>query len=172
LSYFGSNSSSLELPDNLEESFDLAFSLSSQDWEKFFMDCSWYYQAIDIWQKFNSSAFIALVSAIECLVPKGQEICSFCGQPKYRVTKRFKDFLEKHVPFLATEFHEEKKFIYQVRSDLSHGLDLLIQDMKPWTFMLNPRAQKQDILQRNLYFITRVAIYNWLWIRQNTKLLV
>jgi len=162
----------LEFPDNLEKSFDLAFSLNSQEWKRFFMACSWYYQSIDIWQESNSSAFIALVNAIECLIDKPKkelEKCECCGQPKYNVTKKFKEFLKNYTPFLEKEFPKEKELIYNVRSKLSHGLDLLMRDLEPWYFIQNIRAEEQDILQRNLYFITRIAIYNWLWNRPHSQ---
>ncbi len=161
-------SNPLEFPDNLEKSFDLAFSLNSGDWKKFFMACSWFYQANDIWRESNSSAFLEIVNAIECLIDKPQrgiERCECCGQPKYTVTKRFKEFLKEHVPFLEKVFPEEKELFYKFRSKLSHGVDLLMRDLEPWNFAMNARAEEQDTLQRNLSFITRIAIYNWLWNR-------
>lgn len=171
----------LKFPDNLEKSFDLALSLNGQDWEKFFMACSWYYQTEAIWGESNSSSFLALVNAIECLTEKpekcpecgqtiteGIERCNSCSQPKYRVTKKFKKFLEKYVPFLEKRFSKEKKLLYEVRSKLSHGLNLLIRDLEPWYFMMNIQAEEQYDLQRNLNFITRTAIYNWLWNRGKT----
>jgi len=169
-------SKSLKFPDNLEKSFDLAFRLNEQDWKRFFMACSWYYQAMNIWLESNSSSFIALVTAIECLTDKpnrcrkcnqttteGLEKCEQCGQPRYRVTKKFKDCLEKYVPFLEERFPKERKLLYEVRSKLSHGMDLLTRDLKPWCFIMSKRAEEQGALQRNLHFITRTAIYNWLW---------
>lgn len=162
------SSGHLEFPDNLEESFDQAFGLSSEDWQRFFMACSWYYQSTNIQQESFSSAFMALINAIECLIdkPEKEERCSCCGQLKYSVAKRFNEFLKKHVPFLETAFPEEEKLIYKVRSKLTHGHDLLIQDLEPWAFILNTKADRQeDILQRKLCFITRTAIYSWLWSR-------
>lgn len=168
----------LKFPDNLENSFDLAFGLNEQDWKRFFMACSWYYQAQAIWRESNSSSFVALVSAIECLIDKpercldcgqtiteGIEKCDHCGQPRYRVTKKFREFLEKYVPFLEERFSKERKLLYEVRSKLSHGLNLLVRDLEPWYIIMDVRAEEQDTLQRNLYFITRTAIYNWLWNR-------
>lgn len=165
----------LKFPDNLEESFDLALSLNSQDWEKFFMACSWYYQAEAIERESSSSSFIALVNAIECLTEKpercpecgqtiteGIEKCKFCSQPKYRVTKKFKNFLEKYVPFLEKRFPKERKLLYEIRSKLSHGLNLLLRDLNPWYFGMSIQIEEQDDLQRRLNFITRTAIYNWL----------
>jgi hypothetical protein len=156
----------LDFPDNLEKSFDLAFSLNPEDWKKIFTACSWYYQATDIWKESNSSAFIALVSAIECLIDKPKkEVCKYCGQQKYGVTKGFKEFLKKYTPSFERQFPREKELIYKVRSSLSHGLDMLMRDIEPWYFATNVRAEEQDTLQRNLSFIARTAIYNWLWNR-------
>jgi hypothetical protein len=165
----GITSEPLKFPDDLEKSFDLALGLNKQDWKKFFMACSWYYQAGSIWQDSNSSAYIALVNAIECLIEDGIERCKYCGQPKYSVTKKFKEFLEEHVPFLKERFPKEASLLYQVRSKLSHGLDLLMRDLEPWNFMMNVKAQEQDFLQRNLSFITRIAICNWLKKRSQSR---
>ncbi len=172
------SSKPLRFPDNLGNSFDLAFGLNARDWEKFIMACSWYYQAQAIWRESNSSSFVALVSAIECLIDKpercpdcrqtiteGIEKCDHCGQPRYKVTKKFREFLDRYVPLLEERFPEERKLLYGVRSELSHGLNLLVRDLKPWYFMMNARAEKQDALQRNLHFVARTAINGWLWNR-------
>ena len=159
-------SNPLEFPDNLENSFNLALNLNSTNWKKFFMACSWYYQARNFCNESDSSGFLALVNAIECLVDEERiETCESCGQPKYSLTKRFKKFLKKYVPFSQKQFPKEIMLIYGIRSELSHGIDLLMRDLQPWHFAVNTRAEEQDNLRRNLFFITRIAIYNWLWDR-------
>jgi hypothetical protein len=165
----------LTLPDNLEQSLDKAFALDKPTWRKFFMACSWYAQYRHTWEESHSSAFIALVTALECLAQEkevcrncnqpllenDEDICPSCGQPRYRVTKHFQDFLKKYFPYID-QFPKEKKTLYQVRSQLAHGMDLLQADLEPWKFLFDAKVQEQDSLQRNLYFIVGVAIYNWL----------
>lgn len=171
----GVTSDPLRIPDNLESSLDVAFSLSQNDWDRFFMSCSWYYQSIEVWHESESSAFISLVTALECLVGEREkckccnqevtdklEFCECCKQPRYQVTKGFKEFLEQFVPFIDN-FPQEKRTLYGIRSKLAHGVDLLQGDLKPWTFSMNAKQDEQNLLHRNLHFISGVAIYNWLW---------
>ena len=165
----------LKFPDSLEYSLDKAFALNETEWKKFFMACSWYAQYQHTWEESYSSAFIALVTALECLAQEkeicktckqpiledGDENCPSCKQPSYRVTKHFQDFLKKYFPSID-QFPNEKKTLYHVRSQLAHGSDLLQADLKPWKFMLNKKIQEQAQLQRNLHYIVGIAIYNWL----------
>ncbi len=165
----------LTLPDNLEQSLDKAFMLDGATWRKFFMACSWYAQYRHTWEESYSSAFIALVTALECLAQEKEvcptcnqpileneeDTCPSCGQPRYHVTRHFQDFLKKYFPFID-QFPKERKTLYQVRSHLAHGMDLLQADLEPWKLFLDVKVQEQDILQRNLYFIVGIAIYNWL----------
>ncbi len=95
------------------------------------------------------------------LLENADDICASCGQPRYRVTKHFQDFLKKYFPYID-QFPKEKKTLYQVRSQLAHGMDLLQADLEPWKFLFDAKVQEQNNLQRNLYFIVGIAIYNWL----------
>jgi hypothetical protein len=165
----------LRLSDDLERSLDKAFALDKSTWRKFFMACSWYAQYQRIWEVSHSSAFIALVTAIECLAQEkevcdickqsilenDEDICPSCGQPRYRVTKHFQDFLKKYFPGIDL-FPKEKRTLYHVRSQLAHGSDLLQADLEPWNFFLDLKRQEQYHLQRNLYFIVGITIYSWL----------
>ncbi|MBI4098200.1 MAG: hypothetical protein HY426_04145 [Candidatus Levybacteria bacterium] len=177
----GTSSDPLKLPDNIERSLDRIFSLSEQDHERFFRACTWYEKGQDIWQDSASSSFVALVSAIETLigeqtkcescnqdVPEGLLVCDTCKQPRYQVTKHFKEFLVKHVSDLNT-MPKEAAILYSTRSNLAHGVKLLQQDLKPWSFTMNPIKDDEGRMQRNLFYITSIAIYNWLWGRTLNK---
>ncbi len=169
------SSKPLSLPDNLEQSIDKAFALDKSTESKFFMACSWYAQYHHIAEASNSSAFVALVTALECLAQEKEvctvcnqpllknddEICQSCGQPRYRVTKHFQDFLKKYFP-LIDQFPKEKKTLYQVRSSLAHGMNLLQADLEPWKLLFDAKKQQQNLLQRNLYYIVGIAIFHWL----------
>jgi hypothetical protein len=60
------------------------------------------------------------------------------------------------------KFPKEKKTIYHFRSLLAHGSELLQEDLEPWNFMMEAKANEQRTLQYNLFSIVGVAIYNWL----------
>lgn len=165
----------LTLPETLELTLDKAFALDKSTWKKFFMACSWYAQYQKTWAVSHSSAFIALVTAIECLAQEKEEcdvckqpilendedICSSCGQPRYRVTKHFRDFLKAYFP-LFDSFPREIKMLYQVRSQLAHGGDLLQADLEPWKFFLDVKKHEQYHLQRILSYIVGITIFVWL----------
>lgn len=167
--------SPLKLSDDLERSLDKAFALDKSTWRKFFMACSWYAQYRYIWEVSHSSAFIALVTAVECLAQEkevcdtckqpilenDEDICPSCKQPRYHVTKHFQDFLKKYFPAID-QFPKEKKTLYNVRSQLAHGSNLLQADLEPWNFFLDVKRQEQYYLQRNLDYIVGIAIYIWL----------
>jgi hypothetical protein len=89
----------------------------------------------------SSSAFIAVVSGIEALIEKKSETCPECRQPKFGVTKKFEKFLKEHVPNIQENYPNELKQIYQVRSGLAHGVDLLWEDREYWNFFGEPRQQ-------------------------------
>lgn len=164
----------LTLPDNLELSLNKAFALDKPAWRRFFMSSSWYAQYRHTWEESHSSAFIAMVTSLECLAQE-KEVCPICkqplmeneddfckcGQPRYRVTKHFQEFLKRYFPSID-QFPKEKKALYQVRSQLAHGMDLLQADLEPWKYTFGAQKDEQENLQRNLYFIVGVAIYNWL----------
>ena len=157
------SSEPLSLPDNLEQSIDKVFALDKLSRDKFFMACSWYAQYQHILKESHSSAFIALVTALECLAQekKKGDTCHSCGQPVYRVTQQFRDFLKKYFP-LIEHFPNEEKTLYQIRSGLTHGMNLLQADLEPWKLLFDAKKQEQDLLQRNLYYIVGIAIFNWL----------
>ncbi len=175
--YYSSQGRSLDafkLPDNLEASLDKAFSLDNTKWRKFFMACSWYAQHSYTWQESQSSAFIELVTALECLTQdkevckccnqpllQNEDICKCCGQPRYHITKHFQEFLKENVPNID-QYPLAKKTIYKIRSQLAHGMDLLQSDLEPWHFGMDAKKDDQRKLQEDLFYITRTAIYNWL----------
>jgi L-amino acid N-acyltransferase YncA len=172
---FGTSGEPLKLPDDLEQSLDTIFALDEDYKRKFFIACSWYAQYRHTWEESHSSGFIALVTALECLAQEKEvcltcnqpfldneeDICQSCGQPRYRVQRHFEDFLKECFPAID-QFPKERKILYQVRSHLAHGADLLRVDLEPWNPMLNPKVDEQDQLQRNLYLIAGIAMYNWL----------
>lgn len=175
----GVTSDPLKIPDNIEQSLDRIFSLSPQDYDRFFRACTWYEKGQEIWDDSASSSFVALVSAIETLIGEktvcntckqdileGLLFCDECTQPRYQVTKHFKEFLIQYVSDLDT-MPKEAAILYSTRSSLAHGAKLFQQDLKPWSFM-NPVQQNEGHIQGNLFHITGIAIYNWLWRRNIT----
>jgi hypothetical protein len=163
-------SDSLTLPNNIEVSLDLVFSLAEDEWNKLLKACTWVDKAQAVHHESNSLAFIGYVNAVEALIekPKKQERCSKCNKELQGPTVHFKSFIKEFVPFID-EFTEEKRIIYQIRSDLNHGLDILENDLHPWKFMMSKKAENEYHIQRNLHFIVLTAVRNWLWSKGSRK---
>lgn len=167
---------SLLLPENLKLSLDKIDSLLKRDRIKFDMACSCYYQSSKVWSESHSLSFIALVTALECLFEEYEkckdcgspsveafEKCKTCGEPIFKITKTLKDFLDTHVPFIDV-MKKERDLIYNIRSRLAHGLEMLHRDFEQGV-AINPIRQYQEQFSRNIRYIVFVGIYNWLWSR-------
>jgi hypothetical protein len=150
------------LPDVVDEYLDKVFALNIEDSRKFSIANTWFSQVHALWYESSSSAFVAGVSAVEALIEKKSDVCKECGQPRHRVTKKFKDFLEEYVPNVKTEFPKELDLIYSVRSDLAHGGRLLLADLEYWNFFGGWREQQEDAIQRNTHEIVASALRNWI----------
>jgi Apea-like HEPN len=163
--YYGNldarRSNVLALPDNVEASLDRALALMPNDWTRFYRACSWFYSSPFTWQECSSSALIALVTAIECMLETKPETCPSCHQPKYGITRSFSDFLRKYFPSIDS-FPREKKLLYRVRSELAHGVRMLEQDLEPLWSLTSTHSEERS-LQWNAQLIVQVALYNWLW---------
>jgi hypothetical protein len=150
------------LPDVVDKYLDKVFALSVEDSRKFSIANTWFSQVHALWHDSSSSAFVAGVSAVEALIEKKSDVCRECGQPRHRVTKKFRDFLEEYVPNVKTEFPEELDLIYGVRSDLAHGGRLLLADLEYWSFFGGWREQQENAVQRNTHEIVASALRNWI----------
>lgn len=172
--YQASRSNALLVSSTLTESLDRAFSLCRKDFDAFYMAVSWFSQADALWHVSRSASYIALVTAMERLMPKAEkcpacqqtltdriETCSACGQPQYSIGKTFRRFLDHYVPGIEG-MASERKVLYAVRSHLAHGLNLFGSDLEPWNFLFDTKAREEDQLHRNLAGIVRTALCNWL----------
>ena len=151
----------LALPDSSERFLDKVSSLGVNDAKAFEVASIWFAQVKNLWPRAQSCALMALVSSIEALLDKQHETCVACGQPKYGVTKKFKEFLKQHVPDVEKRFPEEFKAMYDMRSGIAHGNYVLMGDLSPWNYFGDPLQQWQDRVQRNTHSITATAIRNW-----------
>jgi hypothetical protein len=151
----------LALPSSTEEYLDKVFSLPESLATSFERASIWFAQIQDLWPRASSSALVAAVTAIETLLAKDAEKCSECGQLKYSITRKFKEFLRVHVPGVDDRFPEEFAAIYKTRSSLAHGEVMLMADLRPWQFFGDTLQQWQAEFQGNTYRIIASALRNW-----------
>ena len=70
----------LDLPNTLEAMFDAYFNLPDIEKERFMRGCYWFQRAINGWADSNSAAFVALVNAVEAMLPpRPKNRCSTCN---------------------------------------------------------------------------------------------
>lgn len=151
----------LALPASIDEYLRKVLSLRDPEANLFERASIWFAQIQDLWPRASSSAMVAAVTAIETLLPKDAERCNECGQPKYSITKKFKDFLRIHVPSIEERFPDEFTAIYKTRSSLAHGDVMLMADLRPWNYFGDVLQQWQADFQRNTYRIIATALRNW-----------
>lgn len=123
---------------------------------------------VELRVKMKSISFISFVSSIETMVnfefkDVPVENCKECGQPRYRVVKKFKDYLAKYASDSAAAKKQVDK-IYSLRSTIAHTGLLLLGDNKiDWSDDVKQNEQWQAHLQAMQ--ISRVSLTNWLLMR-------
>jgi hypothetical protein len=154
----------LSLPTIANHLLDKISLLNAADLEKFNRSAVWFKMSHDVYSTSSSSSFNALATSIECLLPENKSTCKCCGQPIYRITKKFLDFLKQYAqptPELQAEIEQLYKKYYPLRSSLTHGSALLDADLRPWAFM-SEKSQEEYIIRLALHNTVRIAIINWL----------
>jgi hypothetical protein len=151
----------LELPSDIECQLDQFFALPVKEKEKFLRASYWFQHAHRAFTRSKSASFVALVSAIEALVPpaKGGKQCPACKQMLGTgPTKQFMDFVDALSP--GIEESERKRF-YQLRSAIAHGGKLLLDDQGLfWGFTPQQLGEGEDI--RIMWKVVQTVLHNWL----------
>ena len=151
----------LALPASIDQYLDKVSSLPGGLADSFERATVWFAQMHDLWPRASSAALVAAVTAIETLLAKDAERCSGCGQPKYSITRKFKEFLRIYVPGVESRFPDEFAAIYKTRSSFAHGERILMADLRPWQIFGDALQQWQAEFQRNTYRIIATALRNW-----------
>ena len=95
-------------------------------------------------------------------LPETTEKCEACGQTRFKVTKKFGEFLDAHVPFIREPLWAwVRNVLYGVRSDLAHGNDVMHRDMAPLT-VISVKLSREFSIERATRHVAATAIRNWL----------
>jgi hypothetical protein len=151
----------LTIPSDTKRQCDRFFALNIDDKEKFLRSSYWLQHADKVFSMSKSASFVALVSAIEALMPppKSGKQCPECKQMLgVGPTKHFVDFVEALIPDSAIPESERKRF-YQIRSALSHGGKLLASDHGVWGFTPKQLGEGQDT--GVVWQIAQMVLRNW-----------
>lgn len=150
------------VPDNLDVLVGAFVNLEPEDRFRFLRACQWVYVARAHWVTHASSFNIALVAAIESLLPAApkSERCPACGRDKGPgPTQLFQDFVEAHT---QGETASNRKPPYALRSKLGHGWGLLQLDERPWAFSFTTSDLQERESWTELSNVVREVLINWL----------
>ncbi len=177
--YYGGKDNQIELPSNINNLFDIYFSLDATKKIAFHTACYSYNQALELTYK-SMSASLSLIAAVmgiealvncdnssgtsrcsECGALKSIESCEVCGSPRYYATSRFKNFMTKYGPPNSKKFYTN---LYNLRSRLAHGTLLLRDDEFDSGFHTGGQDEQQ-MFKRESLILVRLAILNWLLVQ-------
>jgi hypothetical protein len=151
----------LEIPSTLESLFDAYYTLVPELQVTYLRACYWFNLGRFLFPYSASMSFVALVVAIESLLPKERpHTCNVCDKDHHpSITGAFRSFLIRYVP----ETPEREEF-YATRSSIAHGSTLLSFDMREeWgTEGFHPAAIRESQRQDELWQVTQLALVNWL----------
>jgi hypothetical protein len=149
----------LELPDDLDESFDLFFALPTPQQNRFLQASYWLNQTNRV-DSF-SAMFMDTIQAIESLSwqRRSQTHCPRFNKPMGPgPTRLFNEFLDRYAPAAI----EGRRVLYNVRSGLSHGsIPPFLIDTEI-NFGIVPEEQQQLQLAWDALETARIAMHNWL----------
>lgn len=150
------------IPSDLAVYFDTISSLSDKHRSSFYRAAHWFHAAGKIASVSSSGYYVALVSAIESLLPNpGNDNCSTCGKPKGKgPTALFRDFVDKYAPDSQPRTQYARKNLYSLRSSLAHGSTIILSD--EIRFLMSRRCFIESNQSIYLFQIVRFSIINWL----------
>ncbi|MDA8170937.1 MAG: hypothetical protein M0Z48_03815 [Nitrospiraceae bacterium] len=149
----------LDVPLNLTELFDKAFSLERAMREKLMKVAHLFLLALKLWDISETAAYLATVNTIESIVPPSNERCPTC-KSHLGITKTFKKFMEDHTSASNDPLIEKiKNNIYKTRSGIAHQGILFGSDRNPYwhNFFEEEHRNEGHILR----YLVREAIINW-----------
>ncbi len=152
----------LTIPSDLTDSLNCFFRKPLELQNRFLRACYWLQQS-DYTKSFSLS-FITIVQAIESLLPLAttEGRCSACQREiKSGPTKLFKEFMDEFAP-IETEFQNERKRLYEIRSNLTHGNRPPFRSDTRISMGLNPLDADERRHFRNALQAVRIAMRNWL----------
>jgi Apea-like HEPN len=151
-----------DLPDTLDDLFDRVEALEPGRRTSFLEACHWYEHAMTVLQESLSAHFVALITAIEALLPnESGRPCPECKKPTGPgPTAQFRDFVEEHLPGEYSKTQRQE--LYALRSRLVHGRVLHAEFLGGWPLALHPATGQEYGLAFPAASATRRALLHWL----------
>lgn len=154
-----------DLPNNIDQLFAQYYQLSAQAKKAFLSSASLLTQGLKLWTEHPSLSFTAFVSSLETLISYEHrkikiEKCQACGQDKYGVVNKFRDFFLKYGSSNPI-FKKYALKIYKYRSKIVHSGELLLGEISLLKFGSLDGLEENE-LRENLFLTCRICLINWL----------
>lgn len=153
----------LTLPSTARNCLDRVAQLADDDLQRFLRACFWLNHAMEVYAPSQSSAYVALATAIEALLPADSDtqFCIECGRPMGPgPTRKFVDFINRHVPDTG-QFRSRREKLYGLRSAIAHGGKLFLTDYDP-LHMMHPDGWSHWGPMMDMVHTVRFSLHNWL----------
>lgn len=157
--------SGIILPENITYALDTYYGLDATSRKSVFAAMILISNGINLGIQYLSLGFISYISAIETLVTLEYkkvkvEHCDKCGQPKYKVRKKFLDLLAKYVS--STEKSQSKfKKMYDLRSKIAHAGELFISDVE-FNLLKRDEMDGEWFKYIEVQQLARLCVFRWL----------
>ena len=154
--------SRFEIPRNLPELITGFYKLPAKLRDQFLRACFWFDLAGRFYVDSRSTAFAALVSSVEALMPPVSDgsACTACGKHVGKsISQQFVDFLDEMAPS-AGEIEKARRKLYAVRSALLHGGRLLPSDYLG--FSPGPGLADEFENMEQAQHLVRLVLATWL----------
>lgn len=152
------------IPDTLDYCLSIYFSLSGEARTAYNNACQLFWLALETGRTSPSVACACLVSAVETLVAHENRAiksppCETCGQPRFRVTAKFKEFMAKYGRDDST-YRKRASDLYKLRSKILHEGRLLFIDQDIFCHDEESIEEMHDAV----YYMrsVRICMVNWL----------
>ena len=152
-------------PNSMEGIIDSFFSLDSNKREILEVAINYTASAIELKKAMKTLSLLASFTSVETMVNLEfsnikPEFCKVCGQPKYSIAKKFREYLLKYVGNSDSNKRRFNKY-YNLRSKIVHqGIQLKIEQIFK---EVEPKEMEEEILHTyEILQIGKLAIVNWL----------
>ena len=159
------NTSSLEIDSEADVYFENYFKLNFAARKRYNSSIFLYQSMRKVMSESTSMAIVGLISAVENLVDyesvRNNEIfetCSSCDIKKYRLSRRFNDFMLKYSDVGSGNAKKLIDGYYKRRSKIAHTGALLDMDIMLSEFSMQQHREVYNEIESSV----RVALYNYL----------
>ncbi len=165
----------VEFPEDIEKLIKTYLTLHEQLRVAFARSCELARFAREVWLISRSMSLVAAVFAIDALVhasdpsPRicpecnqliSEQKCKSCGAPRFGLTARFRDFVEKHADVRGLR-HRFASDLYGLRSAIGHRGGLLREDEFDSGFSAD-ESDSQEEYRDVAFRLTREVLRGWL----------